>query len=63
MKKIVKLINNIFIKIILFIFYFFIFGLVALVYKLFNNKEKEKNSYWKDFSSDNFNLDYFKSAY
>lgn len=61
--KIYKKINNVFIKVILFIFYFFIIGLGALIYRLFVPKIKEKNSYWQDSSSDNFDLDYFKSAY
>lgn len=62
-QEFIKETNNIFIKIILFVFYFFIIGLGSIIYKIFKPKQNKTDSYWQDSSPDNFNLDYFKSAY
>jgi len=59
----IKILNNFFISIILFLFYFFIIGLISVIYKLFKNNKEKADSYWQDSSPDNFNLEYFKSAY
>jgi len=62
-QEFIKKINNSFINTILFLFYFLIIGLISIIYRLFKNNKVKTNSYWQDFSSDNFDLDYFKSAY
>jgi len=59
----IKILNNFFISIILFLFYFFIIGLISVIYKLFKNNKEKADSYWQDSSPDNFDLKYFKSAY
>lgn len=63
MKKIISLINNIFIKIILCIFYFFVIGLGSLIYKLTKKPVFNPSSYWKDPSPEQSNLRYFDSPY
>lgn len=61
-KNLIKSINNIFIQLILFIFYFSIFGLISLLYKITMKKSKEK-TYWDDSLVKDFSLNDFQSAY
>ena len=56
-QKFIKKINNVFIKIILFIFYLLIIGFGTLIYRLFKKNKTKTNSYWQDFSS-KFDLDF-----
>lgn len=63
MKKIIKLINILFIEIILFIFYFTFFGLIVFIYKLFNQTKKKENSYWEKNGKEELTINYFKSSY
>jgi len=62
-QKFIKKINNFFINIILFLFYFLIIGLGALIYGFFKKRNKEANSYWQDYPQKELGLDYFKSSY
>jgi hypothetical protein len=55
--------NALFIKIILFIFYFTFFGLIVFIYKLFNRVKKKKNSYWEKIDKEESTVNYFKSPY
>lgn len=60
--KIFKKINMAFIKVILFLFYFLILGLISALYKLFKKKQGKTKSYWQDYSAKELELD-FKSPY
>lgn len=62
-KNFIKKINNIFICFTLFLFYFFIIGVGALLYKFLRKKNKKNNSYWQEFPKNKLTLDYFKSPY
>jgi hypothetical protein len=44
--KIFKKINEVFINILLFIFYFLIIGVAKIMYFLFRKKEKSKKTFW-----------------
>lgn len=59
----IKILNNFFINIILFLFYFFIIGVISIFYKLFKNNKEKRNSYWEDYKAGKSDLEYFKSAY
>jgi len=59
----IKIVNIVFIKIILFIFYIIIIGLGALIYRIFKNKQNRANSYWQDYSQKELGFNDFKSAY
>jgi len=61
-KKLIRTVNNIFISIVLTLFYFFIIGLISIIYKLFRKNRAKTNSYWQDFSAKEPDLD-FKSPY
>jgi len=41
-KNLIKKINLFFVDVILFLFYFLIFGLISLIYKLFKKENKKK---------------------
>jgi len=63
MKKIVNKINNVFIKVVLIIFYFLIIGLAALIYRLLKKEKKQTESYWQDFPQEKPDINYFRSPY
>lgn len=66
MKKIFeisKAMNNAFIKVILFIFYYTVIGIISLFYHLFQAKRKKTNSYWEDVADVRPDKDYFSSSY
>lgn len=62
-KNCIKKANNIFISFTLFLFYFLIIGVGALVYKFSRKRNKKNNSYWQEFPKNNLSFDYFKSPY
>lgn len=55
LKKCIKQINNVFIQIVLFLFYFVGIGLGALIYFLFK-KEKRALTYWQDVKNESVYL-------
>lgn len=66
MKKIFEIskkINSVFIKVILFLFYYMFIGLISVFYRLFKSKKIGNESYWEDFDGPKFDRDYFRSAY
>jgi hypothetical protein len=58
-----KAINNAFIKIVLFFFYFVIIGLISVIYRLLNLKKKSPPSYWQEVAGQRLDKDYFSSPY
>lgn len=62
MKKAIKTINKFFIEIILLLFYFLVIGFGALIYRI-TKKDTKTESFWKDFTQKEPEIDYFKSAY
>ena len=62
MKRLVRLINNYFIKIVLFVFYFVVIGLGSLIYHL-SKKNYQKDSYWENPPKKPLDIEYFQSSY
>lgn len=62
-KRSFKTLNNIFIGTVLFLFYVFIIGFTALIYKLFKKKRNKQSSHWQDVSVTKLDSEYFRSAY
>ncbi|OGK13046.1 hypothetical protein A3A93_03905 [Candidatus Roizmanbacteria bacterium RIFCSPLOWO2_01_FULL_38_12] len=57
MSKIIKGINQIFIYLLLFIFYLAIIGLAKIIYLIFKKRETDDASYWR--KPENKELDIF----
>lgn len=64
MRQIVKRINNIFVQIILFFFYFIVVGIGFALQKLagFFRKSREKDTYWIK-ENIRYKTNYFESPY
>lgn len=65
MIKAIKKINEVFITIVLFIFYFLVIGFSFFIYKLLNKKNinKDKETYWENVEKKQFTKEYFQSPY
>ena len=63
MKEIVRRINKVFVTIVLFFFYFVVFGLGYFIYRLFNRPKHKEDSYWLDPDEKKLTIDYFQSPY
>ena len=64
LKGAVRKINNLFIFLVLIVFYFFVVGITALLFSITAIKRKKKSkSYWKNESNKENSLHYFKSPY
>lgn len=59
----VRKINDIFIKIILFLFYFIVIGFAYVIYKLIVKEKKGRTSYWQNIADKELSADYFQSPY
>ncbi len=57
-----KLINQLTITLILFVFYVMVIGLVAVIYWLFFQAKKEEDTFWKEVKLNNSDS-YFQSPY
>ncbi|OGH11896.1 MAG: hypothetical protein A2857_02225 [Candidatus Levybacteria bacterium RIFCSPHIGHO2_01_FULL_36_15] len=64
-RRITRIVNNFFIAIVLFIFYFVAVGLSFLIYKTMTifKKSEKKESYWEDVGDKNLGDNYFSSSY
>jgi cbb3-type cytochrome oxidase subunit 3 len=63
MRKAIKKINETFITIVLFIFYFLVIGFSFFIYRLLNKKKINKETYWEDVEKKQFTKEYFQSTY
>ena len=64
MKKLTKLVNNFFIDIILFLFYFLVIGFASIIYKfIYLLGKHNKDSYWIEGLKKNYSKEYFSSPY
>lgn len=61
--KISRAINDAFIKVILFFFYYIVIGVVSVFYRLFKPRNKAKNTYWSDIEDRIADKNYFNSPY
>lgn len=62
-KKLIRVGNNIFINIILTLFYFLIIGLAAVTYRLLKKNKKTTDSYWEELKDRKIDINYFQSSY
>lgn len=62
LRNLSKTLNNYFILLVLFIFYYPVIGIAFIFYRIFNLNKVGKNTYWKDNDSD-FKKEYFESPY
>ncbi len=58
-----KTLNNIFITVILTIFYFVVIGTISFFYRLFKREDKNPMSFWKKVDGVKLDPDYFNSPY
>jgi len=63
LKKISKALNNYFILIILFVFYFPVIGIAFVFFKIFSAQKKNSDSYWVIPKHSQFDKKYFESPY
>jgi len=63
-KKIIKVTNNYFAQMVLFIFYFLPLALISILIKsFFFFKKESEETYWKEPKIKEFNKDYLESPY
>ena len=63
LKKVSKTLNNYFVLILLFVFYFPAIGTAFIFFKIFTLNKKTQDSYWNISKKSNFDKKYFNSPY
>lgn len=58
-----KTLNNVFITIVLAIFYFLVIGPISFFYRVFKHKNNNQTSYWKIEGNKILDQGYFSSPY
>ncbi len=63
MRRLIRKINDLFIALVLFVFYIFVIGITAVVYRLFSSRKKKKNIPWIDNTTKELPVSSFESPY
>lgn len=63
LKAIISKINNLFITILLSLFYFIVIGFAHVIYELVVHPKKKRSSYWEEVDGKGLNIDNLQSTY